>query len=254
MTPTPLSHRTGPYIPRSHEKFRRWAFVFTRRIAQDPAAAGLDEAIAAELTAMFEEYNAAYDLAVAPSTRTRVTISRRNAARKLLESMCRTYAQRIKKNDEVSDEIKCELHLHLGRKPRKAIRAVDSRPLLSIPSAGAGLHVLRWIDSAMGHALRKPKDAAALQLFAVVAHGPVPAVDEARYVGTYTRQPIRVTWPSETAGKTITYFGRWITRAGKEGPWSLPMAMQIAFGGPVLATIERHRPETMNVKPIKHAA
>ncbi|MGI9014262.1 MAG: hypothetical protein ACR2GY_08430, partial [Phycisphaerales bacterium] len=56
-----------------------------------------------------------------------------------------------------------------------------------------------------------------------------------------TRQPIRVTWPQETAGKTIAYFGRWITTTGKEGPWSLPVSMQIAFGGAALAAIDAER-------------
>ena len=250
---TQLHKYAGPYIPRKHEKFRRWAFVFTAKIAKDPQAVGLTEAIALELGAAFAEFNEAYRVAVAPSTRTRITVGRMNAARKVLERLCRTYAQRIKNNDEVPDETKWALHLHLGRKPRREIGAPQSRPMLLIPQTGPGRHVLRWWDDSMGIANRKPKDAAALQLFAVVAERIVSNPEAARYVGTYTRQPIRLNWGQETAGKTITYFGRWITNNGKEGPWSLPRPMQMAFGGAMLETIERVR-GSMNVESGCHAS
>jgi len=38
----------------------------------------------------------------------------------------------------------------------------------------------------------------------------------------------QVMYQLEHIGQTATYFGRWITRTGKTGPWSLPVAMMIA--------------------------
>lgn len=248
---TALSHRTGPYIPRKHEKFRRWAFVFTERIRRDPASVKLNEQTALQLAAQFALFNEAYDIAVAPSTRTTITVRKMNAARKVLEAQCRTHAQRIKKDPEIPDTVKCDLYLHIDRKPRGEIKAVHTQPVLKISGALSGRHQLLWGDTRNTHMRRKPKDAAAMQLFAVVADRQVPDPGMASYVGTYTRQPIKVRWPSETAGKTITYFGRWITANGREGPWSLPMSMQIAFGGPALDAIEKIRVPVMNVQPIK---
>jgi hypothetical protein len=42
-----------------------------------------------------------------------------------------------------------------------------------------------------------------------------------------------VSFEPADAGKTATYFARWMTQRGLVGEWSLPVAMIIAFGGPV---------------------
>lgn len=238
---TPLTRFAGPYIPRKHEKFRRWAFVFTGRLAQNPAAAGITPEIAAQLTAAYALFSERYDLAQMPSQRTPYAIRAMNIARKSLESMCRTYAQKIKNDPMVSDEVKFALPLHLGRKRRRHVSAPTTRPMLMINGSKSGQHTIRFHDDESGPANRKPRGAASLQLFAYVADRMGMNYDAAEYVGTYTRQPIRVNWPIETAGKTINYIGRWVNARGEEGPWSNVASMQIAFGGAALASIDRAR-------------
>ena len=51
-----------------------------------------------------------------------------------------------------------------------------------------------------------------------------------------TRSPFTVDFRSfvpgsqpPAAGLTATYFGRWMTATGKPGPWSLPVAMTVAY-------------------------
>lgn len=232
---------TGPYVPRKHMKFRRWAFVFTSRVAKDPASVGLSDHIAEDLRAAFQRFNELYDFAQIPSQRTVTSVSAMNQARKVLEKKCRMYAQRIKNDPEVDDLVKRALFLRLGRHRRMEISALSSQPILHVVSASSGRHVLRWWDNRSAPGRRKPKDAAALLLFAVVADRQCGDPRQAQYVGTYTRQPMRIDWPASTAGKTISYFGRWITASGKEGPWSAPMSMQIAFGGMILAEIDKQR-------------
>jgi hypothetical protein len=42
---------------------------------------------------------------------------------------------------------------------------------------------------------------------------------------------VRVELNPIDAGKTASYFARWVTRTGLFGPWSLPQSMTIAFAG-----------------------
>ena len=55
---------------------------------------------------------------------------------------------------------------------------------------------------------------------------PTPA--NAKYYGTFTRNPIGVALDPEDRGKVATYFGRWVTAKGLVGPWSPPAHLTIA--------------------------
>jgi len=43
-----------------------------------------------------------------------------------------------------------------------------------------------------------------------------------------TRSPFTIDHNRDNAGLVASYFGRWCTRSGKPGPWSLPASMMIA--------------------------
>jgi hypothetical protein len=79
----------------------------------------------------------------------------------------------------------------------------------------------------------KPEGVIQLELRRTVETGANPDPGAAGPVGVFTKQPVMVEQDPADAGKTATYFGRWVTRTGLTGPWSLPIAMTIAFGGPV---------------------
>jgi len=228
----------GAYVPRSDEKFRRWAFVLTGRIAQDPAAAGVTREQSLELTAAFDEFNKYYDLSRMRGTRTLDIVGRKNAARKILEAMCRKVAQKIKHDESVPLELKSVI-FRRGRKRRKVAGPPETAPTLLFTGMKSGRHELRWQDDSVLWTRRKPKDAMGLQLFAQVTDRAVLDWSQLKYVRTYTKQPMKVSWPRETAGMVVIYVGRWINAKGEEGPWSDPLPMQVAFAGPVLANIDR---------------
>lgn len=228
----------GSYVPRADEKFRRWAFVLTKRIAKDPAAAGVSREQSQALSAAFEEFNRFYDQSRMRSTRTLDIVGRKNAARKILEGMCRKIAQKIKHDESVPLELKIAI-FRRGRKRRRTAGPPETAPTLYVTRMMSGRHELRWSDESVPWSRRKPKDAAALQLFAVVADRAVMDWSRLQYVRTYTKQPMKVSWPQETAGMVVMYVGRWINAKGEEGPWSPVVPIQVAFAGPALAQIDR---------------
>lgn len=232
----PVVH--GAYVPRSDEKFRRWAFVLTGRIAQDPAAAGVSEQHAQELSAAYNVFSDLFDASRKRSTRTLDLVGRKNTARKILESMCRKVAQRIKHDENVSFEFKSVV-FRRGKHRRKCAGSPGTAPTLHVTGMKSGRHELRWQDESVPWTRRKPKGAAGLQLFAVVADRAVMDWSRLQYVRTYTKQPMKVSWPHETAGMVVMYVGRWINAKGEEGPWSDPVPIQVAFAGPVLMQIDR---------------
>ena len=95
-----------------------------------------------------------------------------------------------------------------------------------------GGHVLTWNDSISIELKAKPFNAQYLQLYKHVGElGPqVPPAGldidrQARCVGNFTKTPITLRHEVDELGRTITYWGRWMSRKGETGPWSLAASM-----------------------------
>lgn len=228
-----LNDQQGSYIPETDAGVRDWLNNFAAVVASNPAAVGLSAPDAQTLTNLAAAYDAAYVLATNPLTRTTPNINDKDNKRNQAVATFRVFATQIKVNLGVSDEVKLALGLHLDDTTHSPIPAPTTTPLLAIIDATAGVHTLRFADEMTPASRAKPPGVIQLQLYAAVGAEPNPDVSDATFVGVYTRQPLQVTWPPQDAGKTATYFARWVTRRGLVGPWSLPVAMQIAFGGPV---------------------
>ena len=105
--------------------------------------------------------------------------------------------------------------------PRRTIGAIHR-----IVGRG-GVHVLTFGDSIIpGRAM--PFGATSLQLFVAIADEPADGVGEARFCASLTKKPTNIPHVPADAGKVATYFGRWASRRGEFGPWSLPTSMRIA--------------------------
>src|SRR5690606_6846133 len=118
----------------------------------------------------------------------------------------------------------------------------DSAPIISILGAFSGEHVITFADENSPMLRRKPAGVKQIQIYRQVATGAVLLPDGATEVGLFTRQPVKVESSPNDVGKTATYFARWVNTKGEVGPWSLPVSMTIAFGGPV----EAQMPEGMD--------
>lgn len=222
-----------PYIPETDSGARQWLNNFAAIVANDPAAVGLVAADASTLTALADAYDALFNAANNPITRTSGVIADKDAARNQAVETFRVYAQQIKRNAGVSDQQKLDLGIHLDDSTLTPIPAPVTAPLLAVVSAESGLHTLRYADSQTPASRRKPPGAIQLLLYVAIEDQPTADPGEALFVGAFTKQPFQVAFEPENAGKTATYFARWQTRTGLVGPWSLPVAMQISFGGPV---------------------
>jgi len=223
--------QTGPYIPDDDAGANVWLTNFAERIAADPAAVGLSAADAALLTALAEAYDAALKRTNDPRQRTPVNIAEKDEARNAAISAARMYAMQIKANRGIDDPKKIALGIHVGPRGRTPIGAPINEPMLDIVGSYSGRHTLRFHDAATPTSSRKAWGATHLLVFAAIADDAVDDPEEARFVGAITRQPFDVTFEaSRHAGKTATYFGRWLTAKGLMGPWSLPVSMSIPFG------------------------
>jgi hypothetical protein len=220
-----------PYIPETDPAFRDWLMNFSTLISADPNKYGLDAADATVIANQYTAFNDAYTLVQMPSTRTPSAVAQKDALRASATGTVRVYAQMIKANGGVDNQDKVDLGIHVNDPTPTPIPTPTSAPIIAIVGATSGQHELRYADENTPASRRKPDGVIQMQLNMTVGTSPATNPDESSFVGLYTKQPVRVELNPIDAGKTASYFARWVTRTGLFGPWSLPQSMTIAFAG-----------------------
>jgi hypothetical protein len=127
-------------------------------------------------------------------------------------------------------------------------------PTLAIVRMSGGVHRLRYHDPSNPDRQAMPPGVTEMQLMVVIASTPVGAgaisnvetrnpkqeriskKKSQNQTGTQrlliqTRHVFDVRFEPEDAGKTATYFGRWVTRRGLTGPWSAPVSGRVLSAG-----------------------
>jgi hypothetical protein len=229
----PAVVQSESYIPATDWGFKSFLQNFSTLITADPGRYGLDSADAAIIQSQYTGYAAAFDTVQAPTTRNASTIAQKDALRASAVASVRIYAQMIKVNQGVDNEDKIALGIHVNDPTPTPIPQPTTAPLLAIVAAFSGQHEIRYADETTPTSRAKPQGVIQMELRRTIAVGANPDPGAASPVGLFTKQPVIVEQDPADASKTATYFGRWVTRTGLVGPWSLPVAMTIAFGGPV---------------------
>jgi len=243
--------QSGPYVPRKDADLNSWLAVFARHVANDPGKYGLSGQDAQILMGLSKEFTKLYDLVQSAQMRTPGLITQKDAIRASAIGTFRTYAAQIRANKGVTNDDKLALGLHIPDPTRARIGRPESAPMLTIPGLFNGCHVLRYADEHTPNSRRKPRGIDNMQLWMAVAEKPVTDPSKAELVGIYTTCPITVHHEMANAGKTASYFGRWVTKRGLMGPWSLPIWMQIAFGG---GRADEQVKQPKQAEPLKMAA
>lgn len=235
MTSTAYN-QSGDYVPRKDAQFRAWANNLARIVSLDPPRYGLTQDDADRIALWAGRFDEVVGPAWTPSRSTPIVWAK-NEMRREVERILREYAQQIKHYRGLTHQDLSELQLHIDDRGKTPITAPQSGPLLHITMAKNCGHVLRYADENTPASSRKPAGVNLIQIFANVNDAVNMNADNAQHVGDWGKQPIRINWPWEKSGMTVTYFGRWMTKKGLKGPWSLPVFMTIASGGNVVSRL-----------------
>jgi hypothetical protein len=218
------------YIPSNDPVLSAWANNFSEKIAATPGAYGLMASDAAAIAAAFDLFDDALAQVLDPATKTKSAVADKNAKKATMLATMRNYAQTIKRNRGVSNDAKIDLGLRVSDGSPTPIPAPTTVPVLAIASDMPLVQSVEFRDITTPDRKAKPEGVIGMMLVVVVAPAgaAVPNPENAPVHGIATRNPYRVQFTAEERGKVAYYFGRWITGAGKVGPWSAMAQLSIA--------------------------
>lgn len=220
-----------PYIPPPDALFANWLLNFATLIAATPTAYGLIAGDATAISAVNTAFQAAYTVAIDPSTRTAATIAAKDGARATAEATCRPYAIAVRNNASVSDLLKVGLGVTVPNPVPSPIPAPTTEPVVSLVKASPLEMTLAYKEvGSLGKS--KPFGAIGVEVWRSI--GTVAATDPAQcsFVGTVTKSPFRQSFLDADRGKIATFFARFSTRSGpggvaQVGPWSASLVSHI---------------------------
>lgn len=248
----PPRRHTDPYLPRADGEFRDWLQTFATTIAADPAAYERTASEAAMLLDIAQRYDTAYMQARSPATRSKPATQAKNLIRREAWNIVRPIAMQIRSvpSTRISDALKIALRIKPRHFRGTPIRAPEHAPLLAFDTAFGGTgscrHRLRYQDVSNPSRWAKPPGVIHLQLFVAIADRNVQPIlppsiagrraatfraDDREGVETFivlvTRHVFEVEIDAVHCGRVAMYYGRWSTRRGLTGPWSVPVSMTV---------------------------
>jgi hypothetical protein len=216
------------FIPSSDDDALAWMNQFSGVILADPPRYMQQPSDAATIQSAVSDFAAKLLVTKDKNTRTPAATAQKAIARAAAEAVCRQYAGLIKRNGGISDADKIAAGVPPMNTSRNSVETPTTQAVVTVVGALTGSHTLRYHDQNTPDSGRKPAGVTQIQIFMVVATEAEPTPANAKYYGTFTRNPIGVALDPADRGKCATYFGRWCTATGLVGPWSPPAHMTIA--------------------------
>lgn len=221
------------FIPDRDSDFAFMARIFAEGIARDPAKYRLSAEDAEQINSVVSSFRDALALTTRPSTRATATIMKKDTARAEAERAIRKFARLIRANDDISADDKCRILIRQRPRRLKRRKCPKEPPYLRFLRSGARgcTHVLEYRNGHLGGGKAKPAGAARLELFAdfvppgqPIPHHPAALTGIARYLRSYSKNPIEVKLPIPGAPADrpmlLVYWGRWADATGEVGCFS----------------------------------
>ena len=218
---------TSDYIPAEDAQFQVWAVAFAAAMVANYGLYSLSQAEAQSIKEAVDDFVAKFAISSSEATRTKGSVANKNEARNVAEVLCRQYAMQIKDNLGIPNAAKIAAGVRPINPTREPIECPQSWPVLNVLGNTPGVQTLKYIDSVTEKGA-KPFGATELQLMVAVTDEGEGPLEQAKFQGKFTRNPIAVPFTEADDGKVATYYARWVSARGEHGPWSLPASMRIA--------------------------
>ena len=216
------------FLPTQEAVLDNWLANFSAKMSAGPATYGLSSGDAAEIKAAVDSWHAAFETALAPSTRTMPSVAEKRVQKKNVVRVVRSFAARVRSNGTVSDELKIHLGLRLRAPAGSPVPPPPTAPTLTVRRIDMGSHQMWAADIEAAPRRGKPAWAAGLMVFRAVGEEPTHRPQDAAFLTLVTKTSFVSTFAHADSGKTASYFARWINAKGELGPWSTASIAAIA--------------------------
>lgn len=221
------------YLPVKDADLLAWSRNLSAELSSDPSAYGVspgDAAAFAAVQAAFEEAMRH----VLPESRSRVSVSLKDDARRALEVEARRINAMVRGSGIVDGTKLATLGLTVHKTTYRRIAAPTTRPFLAVASVTGPVIKLMLRESG-GAECKLPADVASAAVYHWI--GDEPPVEPARWILAAHVSRARLALTIDAApGTKIWFIAHYLNRRGERGPWGNPAATH-AMGGMIIQSL-----------------
>lgn len=219
------------FIPDGDSDFANKARNFASRLKEDPQR----YAVSAEDAERVEQAVVRFREALAKSlnrfTRSMQMTRQKDDARVEAEKIVRKFGNLIRLNDQISAADKIRVGIHEKAKRSRNARKIVTAPYLRfLRTTGDDrscepMHILEFREDLNAGGRARPDGAVRIELFFEMVHPDAPIPNHPaeisgwpKYLGSYTRSPMRVAFPIPDQPMRVVYWAQWADAQGNVGP------------------------------------
>lgn len=206
------------YIPSRDADLINWGDNFSTLLTADPSLYGINASLAAVNQSQYDEFVAAYNLAVDPATKTIVTVAFKDEEREGFLSLARQIAAIIRSDNGVSDASKAALGLTIPDPTPTPVPVPTTQPIIVVPFAGTGQVLMNITDELTPNKKAKPAGVQGCLLFRAYGAALPLSFDDAKLISIPQRSDNIIDTSEVTPGMQTTYWGKWFNSRGEIGP------------------------------------
>ncbi|MDR1525686.1 MAG: hypothetical protein LBS79_10620 [Tannerella sp.] len=211
------------YVPKKDAIFKDWAVQLVKQLDERATKLGLPSDRLLELKEAMASFNAAYDIAINPATRTPGAVERKNEMRKTFEGMLRKFvAEFITNSSKVADWERIDMGLPVHDKRPTPHPVATTYPLVTKTERLApGHYKFHYRDVDSEESAAKPFGTQGAEFGYAITDGSKPVTyNDFIHSDFDTRTPYEKQYDPPTFGLTLTLAARWENTRGEKGPWS----------------------------------
>lgn len=217
------------YLPSKEADLFNWLANFEGLVTADFAQYGITQPQSLSLTGLFDNYRAAYETAIEPSTRTRPAVAAKNTSRDALVLEVRRLVSIIDGQANVSDAQRLALGLKVRDIESTPVPRPATAPMIEIVSTVGNTATIRLFDS--NGRRRKPDGVIGATVFSFVGAN-APSEESAwKFEGNLSKTTEVVAFAqSLPPGTKVWFTAFWYNRRAESGPPATPVSTNLPGG------------------------
>lgn len=218
------------YIPSKDGDVLAYTLNFSTYLTAHAVALGMTAANATTYAGLQSDYAAALKAATEPSTRGKATIANKDAAKKQIVALTRSYAQMIGRNVNVTNEQRLALGLNI-RKQRTVVPPPATAPVIQVLSVNAWTVRLK-LKNADGTRRARPVGAIGAAVFSYAGSAPPVSLSDWKYEGVCGKDIIEIVTDADLpSGAKVWLTAQWFSARKETSPCCNPVSTIIQGGG-----------------------
>lgn len=219
------------YLPAKDGALLDWGRNFSQLISQSPVSYGLTILQAESFGSLFSAYEAAYNTAVAPETRTKGSIAAKNTAKNAMKADARNLVSIIQGIPTVTPQMKIDLGVSVrDTEPTPILPPTVAPEIDFMPTGTRTIRIRLHNEKTLNR--RKPDGVKGATLFSYIGATPPADFSNWKFEASTTKNVLEVEPPpTVSSGTQIWFTAFWFNPRTQSGPAATPVSTIVQYGG-----------------------